>query len=82
MENNNRITVPNDFDYDRLIPMFADDFLRNGCKREAVDYLFDMGSEMIEHDPVIDNVWYAGQPTGMTLAEFIQDANDYDFSDM
>ena len=79
---NERTTIPDGFDYDKLVVLYADDFLRNGCNPDKIDYLFDMGSETIEYDPDTDNVWYAGDPTGLTLAEFIQETNNYSFTDM
>ena len=78
MNKNERTTIPEDFDFDKLVVLYADDLLRNGCDPDKIDYLFDMGSETIEYDQDTDNVWYAGFPTGMTLAEYIQDINEHD----
>lgn len=82
MTRNERTTVPKDFDYDCLVVLTEKDLLQNGCNPDKIDYLFDMGSETIEYDRDTDNVWYAGDPTGMTLAEFVNEANSYDFADM
>lgn len=82
MTSNDRVTIPEHFDFDRLVVLDMEDLLRYGCNPEKADYLTSMGAETIEHDRDTDNVWYAGFPTGQTLAEFIQDVNDCDINDM
>ena len=69
-------------DYDNLVTLWADDLLRYGIKPIAVDYLTDMGAERIEYDSEADCIWYAGEPTGMTMAEYVKYTNEYDFCDM
>lgn len=82
MGNIDRVTIPENFNYEKLVVLTESDFLRSGCDLEKVDYLFCMGAETIEHDRDIDNVWVAGFPTGQTLAEFIQDVNECDIDEM
>lgn len=82
MERKNRYKIPESFDYESLKTLTENDFLRNGCDPEKIDFLFAMGSEQIEYDPITNNVWYAWQPTGMTLAEYIESINKCDINDM
>lgn len=79
---NERTTIPDWFDYDKLVTLTESDMLRNGCDPDKVNFLFCMGAETIEYDRDTDNVWYAGDPTGLTLAEFVSETNSYEFADM